>query len=184
MIMRKILLMFLFTVCVGVLAAAPAMADEAADVAGAKEAGLEYFRALVNADAETVFTLVTAKFGAEIKDPAKPKYSHLTALLMEYPQSLQVLATKTSFEFIDTDKFDKWIDVNLEVVTPDMNYIGQRVGAQMPMEDTALAAILTDMLAAPELSMEKSKVELEMVLDGDTWKVAAHTDFVGEPVEN
>lgn len=182
--MRKVVLMLLCGVCMLAFAAGSCAANDADDVAAAKAAGLKYYQALINGDSETVFTLVTAEFGAEIKDPEEPKYGFLTALLLEYPQTLQTLAAKTSFEFVNSDKFDDWIDVNLEVITPDMEYVGGKIEPQMPLADDEMAKAVTTAIAEPNLPMKKAKVELEMVLEDGAWKVAAHTEFVGEPVTN
>lgn len=183
--MRKAVFTLLCGVCMLAFAAGTCAADVTdSDEAAAKAAGLKYYRALINGDTEKVFTLVTAEFAAEIKDPDEPKYSFLTALLLEYPQTLKALAAKTSFEFVSTDKSDDWIDVNLEVTTPDMEYVGGKIGPQMPLPDAEMAKVVAAAIAEPDLPMEKSKVELEMVLEDGAWKVAAHTEFVGEPVTN
>lgn len=181
--MRKAALTLLCGVCMLAFAAGSCAAYEADDAAAAKAAGLKYYQALINGDVETVFTLVTEEFAAAIKDPDEPKYSFLTALLLEYPQTLKALAAKTGFEFISTDISDDWIDVNLEVVTPDMEYVGRKAEPQMSQPDAEMAKAVATAIAAPNLPMEKSKVELEMVLEDGAWKVAAHTEFVGEPVE-
>lgn len=181
--MRKLIMFLICGFCITVFSAGFCAAYEASDVASAQEAGLKYFGALVNGDAEVVFCLVTPKFAAEIKDPDDVKYSYLTALLLEYPQTLQVLAAKTSFEFIDTNVFVDWIDVNLEVLAPDMEYIGEHMAQQMPLDDALLAKAVAAILEESDLPMEKHKTELEMVKENSSWKVVAHTDFVGEPAE-
>lgn len=182
--MRKLIMFLICGFCITAFSAGICMACEATNAAAAQEAGLKYFGALVNGDAEVVFTLVTPKFASEIKDPDDVKYSYLTALLLEYPQTLQVLAAKTSFEFIDTVIFDDWIDVNLEVLAPDMQYIGGLMAPRMPLEDAEMAVEIARIVNEPGLPMEKHKTELEMVQVNGLWKVAAHTDFVGEAVNN
>ena len=180
--MRKLMMLLLCGICVTAFAAGACAADKSADAA--KETGLQYFRALVDGDAAGVYVLVTEEFAAEIRDPAVIKYSHLTALLTEYPQTLRVMAAKTGFTFINTEKSDGWIDVYLEVVAPDMEYVGAKIAPHMSLPDEKLAGMVVGILNEPGLPMEKHKTELEMVLANGAWKVAAHTDFVGLPVKN
>lgn len=176
--MRKLILILICGICITAFSAANCVADEAVDMAAAKESALEYYKAFLSVDMDAIKGMTTEHYW---KQAAR---NGMAQAMETYPLSVAELHSTLTFEFVEVEAFYEGYDVYLSTVKPYEEYIYENIKDVVAEgDDAAMAEAIKKVLQNHAVPMERAKVEINVKQIDGVWKINEHTDFVGELIK-